>query len=278
MIFAERGALYCGTFENGHFKDFLVFIADSVTSLLFSAFSPVTARTGTGAFALMRGLFPAVKRGRSGKTVRRGILAAAVLGVAVVSGACAPLQVPLEPKVGKLELGAPQRADAVLFLSDDARNYVYLGKPDGDVNGDRMHEFPLREALEMASLETFPQVFQSTFLVYTSADAEKHAITIEPRIEEFHFRYDMLSYAGFAMAVYSRIKVHVTVLGAGRRIIWEKSVQSPEEKEGPWVLNLSYEKDAGESASDALVFSIKEIAAAMYKDAETIKSLAESPQ
>ncbi len=252
------------------------FLMAGVMTSLVSAFSPVTAAMGTGSLALAIGLFPAVKRARSVKTVIGDILVVAAFGAAIVSAACAPIKVPLEPKVGKLELGEPFSGDAVLFISEDAKNYVYSVKPESFTGGARQHEFPLGEALEIASLQTFPQVFQNTFLVRTSAEAEKHAITIEPKIEEFHFRYDQMSYAGFAVAVFSKAKVRVSVSNKGK-VIWEKTVESPEQKKGPWVFNTSYEKDVGEAASDAIVFSMKEIAAAMYKDAEAIRSKAESP-
>jgi hypothetical protein len=119
--------------------------------------------------------------------------------------------------------------------------------------------------LEKSSLQAFSQIFEKVGLIRTNAEAKSFKLFIEPKIEDFHFRYDQLSYAGFAIAVLSKIKVHVT-LASGEHIIWEKSVESPEQKKGPWAINFEFEKETGESASDSLVYTLREIASEIVKD------------
>jgi len=142
---------------------------------------------------------------------------------------------------------------------------MYTGNPESFTAGGRPHEFPLGEALEKVSIEAFSQTFQKVTLVRTSQEAKKYKIYIEPKIDEFHFRYDQLSYAGFAVAVISKIKVHVT-LCSGEVIIWEKSVESPEQRKGPWAVNFSFEKETGNSASEALCFAVRQIASEIAED------------
>ena len=60
-------------------------------------------------------------------------------------------------------------------------------------------------------------------------------------------------------------------LANGEIKVWEKSVESPEEKKGHWVINFSPEKDVGESASEALIFTLRKIAREITEDASIRK-------
>jgi len=55
-------------------------------------------------------------------------------------------------------------------------------------------------------------------------------------------------------------------LASGETKVWEKSIESPEQKKGPWFFNPSCEKEVGESASDALVFTLRKIASEITED------------
>ncbi|KAA0258828.1 hypothetical protein FHQ18_02445 [Deferribacter autotrophicus] len=169
------------------------------------------------------------------------------------------VKVPMSPKVDKFYVEEKLPVEAGLLISEETKNYVFRGHPESFTAGARPHEFPLGKALEDASIQVFSRIFKRLYLVRTHHEAKKIKIFIEPNIEEFHFRYDQLSYAGFAVAVISKIKIHV-VLGSGETIIWEKSIESPEQRKGPWVFNLKAEKEVGESATDALIYSLNEAA------------------
>ena len=222
---------------------------------------------GIGVIALIIGPVIYLRSGSSGQALPRNGMRAAVLitGTAFFLIGCAPIKVPMEPHVGKMEIREPIPLEAGLLITQEAKNYIFSGKPESMTGGARQHEFPLGEALEFASLKTFSQIFQHVILVRTSTEAEKYKIVIEPKIEDFHFRYDQLSYGGFAVAVLSKIRVQV-VLNSGGAPVWQRTVDSPEQKKGPWVLNFNSQKDLGESASDALVFTLQEIAMEIYKD------------
>lgn len=184
--------------------------------------------------------------------------------IAVFSAGCT-VKVPMNPYVGKIGINHELPVEAGLLITEATKGYVFKGNPESFTAGGRPHEFPLGEALENASLQTFSQVFQKVSVVRTREEAKNYQIVIEPKIEEFHFEYDALSYVGFAVAVLSKMKVGVT-LANGETKIWEKIVESPQQKEGPWVLNIDYEKDAGLAASKALVFALRNIAEAIAAD------------
>jgi len=179
--------------------------------------------------------------------------------------ACGTIQVPMEPIVGEMEAKRKLPVIAGLLLPDDTCNYVFEGKPESHTGSARQHSFPLGNCLEETSIMVFSQVFEEIDVVRTHEEAEKYEVYVEPTIEEFHFRYDQISYAGFAVAVISRINVHV-VLANGERRIYDKDYESPEQREGPWVLNTEYEKEVGKSASKALANALEKAANEMIND------------
>jgi hypothetical protein len=171
----------------------------------------------------------------------------------------------MAPDIGKIKIEKKFPVEAGLLITEETKNYIFKGNPESFTASARPHEFPLGDALEKASIQTFSQIFKKVNLVRTYEEAKKYRIFIEPKIEDFHFRYDQLSYVGFAVAVLSKVKVHVT-LASGETKIWEKSIESPEQKKGPWFFNPGYEKEVGESASDALSFTLRKIALEITED------------
>ncbi len=208
--------------------------------------------------------------------IQRCFNIAFIAGVAIVSFGCT-VKVPMNPYVGKIEINQELPVEAGLLITEATKNYVFKGNPESFTGGGRPHEFPLGEALENASLQAFSQVFKKVSLVRTREEAKNYPIVVEPRIEEFHFEYDQLSYVGFAVAVLSKIKVRVT-LANGETKIWEKIVESPQQKEGPWVFDPNYEKETGLSASKALVFTLKDIAVAAASDTSIRRFIEERRQ
>jgi hypothetical protein len=176
------------------------------------------------------------------------------------------VKVPMKPDVGYVEIGEKIPVKAALLITEDTRNYVFKGSPESLAMSARPHEFPLGIAMEKASFQAFSQVFQEVSLVRNPEETKKYRVIIEPEIEDFHFRYDSLGFTAN-----SKIKVHVTLVSKGTKI-WGKSVESPEQRKGPY---LQPEKGIGESASDALVFTLKKIAKEISRDT-TVRKLAKS--
>jgi hypothetical protein len=187
-----------------------------------------------------------------------------VFCAALLSSGCT-VKVPMTPQVPNLDVKEPIAIDAALLVPEKTKNYVYAGKPESFTGGGRPHEFPLGEALETSSIKTFSQVFKKVTLVRTPAENKNYKAVIEPEIKEFHFEYDQLSYAGFAVAVLSKITVKVT-LTSGETKVYEKILESPQQKKGPWFIKTDFEYLTGESASDAIVYTLKEIALEMSRD------------
>lgn len=182
----------------------------------------------------------------------------------------------MAPDVGEIKTLDKLPVEAGLLIFQETKNYVFKGKPESFSLKLRPHEFSLGEALEKASEQVFSQVFKNIKLIRTFQEAKKYRIIIEPRIEDFHFRYDTISYAGFAYAAISKMSVHVTIVG-GETHIWEKSSESPEQIKGPWVFDPRDGKYVGEAASDALVFTLRKMALEITEDASIKQFIDKNP-
>ena len=235
-------------------------------SLMFLLASSGMALGGISAGAVALGLVLLLRSKNRGRSDVRNMLCVFLLGITLGSFSGCTVKVPMVPNVGKLELKETIPIEAGLLITEETRSYIFKGNPESFTGSARPHEFPLGQALESASYQTFSQVFQKVTIARTPLEAKSYKVSIAPMIENFHFRYDQLSYAGFAVAVVSKIKVRVT-LASGEIKIWEKAVESPEQRKGPWVINPSYEQDAGAAASDALSFTLREIATEIAQDA-----------
>jgi hypothetical protein len=249
-----------------HRISIVLFVVGGI-SLFYSLVSSVFAFAGIGIVLFIIGGILSIKSFIK-KLPTSTISLVAVFGLLVsvsIFPSCGTIKVPMAPDVGKLQIEKKLPVEAGLLITEKNKNYVFEGKPESFTGGARAHEFPLGAALEKASFQAFSQVFKKVHLVRTRQQANEYKIFIEPEIEDFHFRYNQLSYAGFAVAVLSKIKVHVT-LASGETKVWEKSIESPEQKKGPWVFNPGYEKEVGESASAALVFTLKTIASEIAQD------------
>ena len=219
---------------------------------------------------------PAAPSGNNGSVpnLSRNALMAALLflAAALCSIGCAPLKIPMEPRVGNMDIVNPFAADAALLITEENKSSVLSVRPESFTGGARSYDFPMGQALETASLATFSQMFQHVVVVRTDSEAQKYDIVLEPTVEDFHFRFDEQGYSGFALAVYSRAKVQVSVKSKGEPV-WKKAVESPEQKKGPWDINFSYENDIGESASNTLVYDLRQLAMEMYRDAALRKTI-----
>lgn len=212
-----------------------------------------------------------------GKTIRKDTSKIILLFFAIVifSTGCT-VKVPMNPIVGAIEIKEKLSVEAGLLITEETKNYIYKGHPKSFTMSARPHEFHLGDSLEKASIQAFSQVFRKITLVRTNEEAKKYKIVIEPRIEDFHFRYDALSSAGFAVALLSKIKVRVT-LSSREALVWQKSIESPEQKKGPWAINTYYDTYMGEAASDALIFTLRKLAVDISED-EAIRKFIEKPE
>ena len=193
----------------------------------------------------------------------------ALVLIFAVSAACT-IQVPMATKMPDLGMQNRIPLRATLVIPESVRGYKFEGKPESFTGGARPHVFPLGEELERATQAAFAQVFHEIRVVRHRPELKDIELLIEPEIASFHFRYDQLSYAGFAVAAVSRITVKVT-MSDGSEVAWTRTAQSPEQRSGPWVVNLSPERNMGEAASAALTTTRKEIAEEAAKAAELWK-------
>ena len=175
------------------------------------------------------------------------------------------VKVPMTPDCRNIEYNEKLPVEAGLLISENTRQYVFRGNPESFTGGGRPHEFPLGETLELASKIIFEELFEDVSLIRRLEEGQRFKLIIKPQIDDFHFRYDQLSYAGFAVSCLSSIKVKITLYSEDAKI-WEKTVESPEIRKGPWMLNVDYERDLGESASEALVYALNQLALEIERD------------
>ena len=175
------------------------------------------------------------------------------------------VKVPMTPDVRNIEYQEKLPVTAGLLISENTRQYVFRGNPESFTGGGRPHEFPLGETLELASKLIFAELFEDVSLIRRLEEGQRFKLIIKPQIDDFHFRYDQLSHAGFAVSCLSSIKVTITLYSDDSKI-WGKTVESPEVRKGPWMLNVDYERDLGESASEALVYTLNQLALEIARD------------
>jgi hypothetical protein len=187
-----------------------------------------------------------------------------VLTVIIFSYGCT-IKVPMTPDCRNIRYKEKVPIEAGLLITEETQQYVFRGNPESFTAGGRPHEFPLGETLELASKLIFSKLFEDVSLIRRIDEGRSLKLTIKPEIDDFHFRYDQLSYAGFAVSCLSRIKVTV-ILFSGDVKLWEKTIESPDIRKGPWVVDFDYEKKLGESASEALVYSLNKIASKIAED------------
>jgi hypothetical protein len=172
-------------------------------------------------------------------------------------------KVPLSPNVPNLQLGKKLPLEAALLITEETRNYIFKGKPDTFAGSGFSYEIALGEALEKASIGIFSQIFDKITLVRTREEAKKYKIFIEPKVEDYHFRFA----ASFLTVdtVYSKIRIQARV--ASRDVnIEEESDESPEYE------GRLYGKNAlAGTASAALVHSLGTIAIKISEDASVRK-------
>ncbi len=237
-----------------------------IIAILFSSLNPTIALVGIGIVLVFAGGMVYFRRATEGRA-RETILTVFPLVTGIVTLLCScTIKVPMTPNVVQIEIKEKLPVEAGLLITEETRNYIFNGKPESFTGSARPHEFPLGQALENTSVPTFSQIFQKVTLARTANEARNFKIFLEPKIEEFHFRYDTISYALFAVAVISKIKVRVT-LASGETKVWERSLESPEQRKGPWVANFGFEREVGESASDALGVALRQIALEIANDA-----------
>ena len=198
---------------------------------------------------------------------RVGQLAAVIFLFFTVALAGCTMHVPMHTTVPDLQVSNKIPLRAALLISEELRAFMFRGNPESFTGGGNEFVFPLGGQLEKAAQDAFSQIFRQVTVVRARPHAKDVEILVEPGIVDFHFRFDQLSYAGFAMAAVAKIRVKVT-LTDGRVAVWARDVESPEERSGPWAITFDVGWHQGNAASKALAFALKEIAAEASKAPE----------
>lgn len=178
-----------------------------------------------------------------------------VLSLIVISGCTA--FIPMSPKIGELILLKPIPVEVALLVTDEARSYVYSGRPSSFAGSAGTLQFPLGQALETVSMDAFSQVFQKVVLVRTLSDAQRYPAYIQSTVEKFDFHIEMGSNSPLVVQSTTR----VALMDANAKV-WDR-VESNETR----ALKVgSLQEHWGEAASDNIVTSIKRAATAMSED------------
>ena len=163
----------------------------------------------------------------------------AAVGLMILTGGCVmtPLQVPLEPEIGKIGSVKPLPLKGALYIPAETRNYRYsspdyiLSKPQANWEYFRSFELPVGEAFTQAAIQTFPQLFQEIQVIPNYSGEDKFPLVIEVKIEEFQLA---LEYATFGyrprgsglLDVQGTIKARLRLIRPGKSP-WEKVYEVP---------------------------------------------------
>jgi len=121
--------------------------------------------------------------------------------------------VPMIPKVERIDVPRKFPIAAALFITPEARNAILRKRPSTLEGWAYVHEFPMGQALEDASLSTFSQLFQQVTVVRSAEEAEKsYRLYIEPSVEAFSYYHGVRW--PFYGVTYSKATVRI-VLGSG---------------------------------------------------------------
>jgi hypothetical protein len=175
--------------------------------------------------------------------------------------ACAPIPASMNTTIPDLRVEEKIPLRASLLVPSDVRGFQFRGRPQSLTGGARVHEFPLGSELERACYNAFAQVFRDIALVRERPAANDVEVLIEPRIEDFDFRYERLRYFGVAVAAASTIRIRVTMTD-GSAPVWTRETESAEERNGPWIFALGPDDRFGPAASAALGSAVEDIARA----------------
>ena len=196
------------------------------------------------------------------KARRVGI--ALFLGIYMLSGSGCAVKVPLSPDIPNLQFGKKLPVEAALLITEETRNYIFKGKPDTLVGSGGSYELAFGEALERTSVEIFSQIFDKITLVRTPEEARKFKIFIEPKVEDYHFRFENPILR--PLTVFSKIRIHTRV---GSRDVTIKDIKEESDES-----EYSASKH-GEIASAQLVHSLGKIAIQLSEDA-SVRQLIEN--
>ena len=198
-----------------------------------------------------------------------------LLFIVLGSGCGGVYRVPITPHVGPMEIREKLPMEAAIVITREMKNHVIERKSDdvkGVYEGFRRYEFLFGEALETASIDAFSQVFQKVTIVRTSQEAKKYPLYVQPSIKDFNFRHDSKTYNYKAFALLSNVKVSIKV-SATNGVIWERTVETPEQKEGPWRKVQRVNLVLGRLASRSLEYALTELARGIATDPEVWQAI-----
>ena len=87
-------------------------------------------------------------------------------------------KIPIAPKVGVVDYPASSR-EAVLVIPFSEAGYVHFASPQG--RNDYTAEFPIGQALSMAALDVYSQVFSNIKIVHSLQQVPSGALAITPK-------------------------------------------------------------------------------------------------
>ena len=185
-----------------------------------------------------------------------------IIFLLLIFSGCA-LKVPIEPVPVKQFSISQKIPLTVGILVVRNENYNFKGHPESYTASLRSHKFPLGKMLEILSVKMFSQIFTDVQVVNDESLLKNYDICIRFIITEFHFRYDALRYAGFAMSVVCKISIHA-IVEIEKNVILNEVITSPEIREGPWVIDWHPERRLSKCAQRAIMFVLDELAQKLY--------------
>jgi hypothetical protein len=206
--------------------------------------------------------------------MKNGFIIGAVTLMILAGGCATPLQVSVEPHVGKMSFVKPFPLKGVLYVPLDTRNYRYKSpdyipsRPASSSLFIRPFELPVGEAFAQAANQTFSQLFQEIRVIPHDSGEDLSPLVIEVKIEDFRLA---LEYATFGyrprdhlLDVQGIMKARLRLIRPGRNP-WEKVYEVPIPSDlipvNPWT-----EEVVGKRVGEALTSLFEIIAREMVEE------------
>lgn len=124
---------------------------------------------------------------------------------------------------------APKSDGKVLVYTDSADDqYEYSGHPDSFTGGGTTLTFPSGKVTREIAKTVFSRVFAagaSTSNTLTNSDGG-YALIVQPHLVSFHYAYNGLKNAGFAVTPQVQMVLHISVMTSNRQPLFEHQYDS----------------------------------------------------
>ena len=175
----------------------------------------------------------------------------------------------IRPVAQSVEPRYPGKLMILTTSSED--QFVFQGHPDSLTGVAWNLKVPFGEITKKASGEIYGHLFQSGYEFGRTADTNRFAITIHPKIEDFAWRMNQLKNIGFAITPQVKMTLDIEMLSSNQSVLLQRQYESGWVDGNSYVLNLtpfdSVSLAIHKTIANLMVDSIRDLDAILRPDA-----------